>query len=221
MSQPNYHTTPDMLVQTELLLSSSPHDCLYFTGVKCKQSHSTLHLLHTLHTHVSLWCIVQTHMCTVLYTSVHFTAHTSVYFSVLKLGCCSRVLFPANHLRVTLPHSHANTSHYFIVTRTDVVPCIVVPRCCLVVCVRIYPVTSSTFCAKTDLGIYVCAYVHMPKYCSYNVARVYHMHVSMCTYVPVCNFLLNMYTYSCTCVHVCNSVHMYVEYICTIVYICG
>ena len=199
MSQPNYHTTPDMLVQTELLLSSSPHDCLYFTGVKCKQSHSTLHLLHTLHTHVSLWCIVRTHMCTVLYTSVRSTTHTSVYFSVVKLVCCSRELFPAHHLRVTLPHSHANTSHDFIVTRTGVVPCIVVPRCCLVVCVRIYSVMSSTFCVMNRFR-----HIHM-----YFVG-VYHMHDSMCTYVSVCSFLVNTYIYSRTCVHVCNSVPMYV-----------
>ena len=48
------------------------------------------HILHY------IYYIHSIHMypCGVLYTSVHCTTHTSVYFSVLKLVCCSRVLFP-------------------------------------------------------------------------------------------------------------------------------
>ena len=122
--------------------------------------------------YTSIHCIV--HICT-LYCMypVHCIIHTSVHFSVLKLGCCCRELFHANHLRITLPHSHANTSHDFIVTRTGVVPCIVVPWCCLVVCVRIYPVMSSTFCAMNRFRhITVCAYVHtaVTVWCVYTAA---------------------------------------------------
>ena len=100
VSQPNYHTTPDMLVQTELLLSSSPPDCLY-VPYRCVTNHNLYttfnYYVHSMHCIHSLYC---THPYTVLCTYVHCIV--CIWYTV-----------PYTHLYTSLCSNWAAVVEYF------------------------------------------------------------------------------------------------------------